>query len=160
MPGIPEILSRSKFYLEIKLDGSRDADGFFAQCQGFRRSQEVVQVAEVTPQKWGKNGTATGRVVATKLPGNTTHDNITLIRGLTISPALWAWFAAVEGGKWAEQRRDGDLTIYNQAGEEQARFRFRRAWPVSYFIADVDATSNEFEIEQVELAVEEFLRVK
>jgi phage tail-like protein len=160
-----EVLTSSRFYLEIKLNdiqGARDEiDGYFMECQGFKRTQEVIEIAEVTPQKWGKNGVAKyGKVVRTKIPGNSKSDNIVLRRGLTISPTIWNWLKAVEEGDWAKQRRDGDLIIYNQGGEEQARFRFTGAWPTSYKLSGVKAGSNEFEIEEIELVVDDFIRVK
>ena len=64
-----EVLTSSKFYLEIKVDGSDDRiDGYFMECLGFERSQDVIELCEVTPQKWGKNGSAVGRVVGQKCP--------------------------------------------------------------------------------------------
>jgi hypothetical protein len=35
MADFPEILTNSRFYLELKLDGSKDSvDGYFMECQG------------------------------------------------------------------------------------------------------------------------------
>ena len=156
-----EIFSTARFYLELKLDGSQEPiDGYFMECQGFKRSQEMVEICEVTPQKWGKHNAKTGRVVRTKIPGNPKSENIILRRGMTISITMWKWFKAVEEGDWAKQRRDGDLTIYDQGSEERARFRFQGAWPMSYKIADVKAGSNDFEVEELELSVDEFTRIK
>ncbi|HEY9653790.1 MAG TPA: phage tail protein [Coleofasciculaceae cyanobacterium] len=156
-----EILTDSRFYLELTLEGSQELiDGYFKECSGFKRSQDVIEICEVTPQKWGKNGTKMGRVVRTKIPGNTKCENIVLHFGLTISMTMWKWFEAVEHGKWGEQRRDGDLTLYDQGGTERARFRFVGAWPISYKISDVKAEGKDFEIEQLELAVDEFTRIK
>jgi len=156
-----ELLTNSKFYLEITLEGSLDGiDGYFMECQGFKRSQELISVCEVTPQKWGSENAKVGRVLRTKLPGNNKSENIILKRGLCISDTLWKWFKAVEEGKWGKQRRDGDLTIYDQGGAAKARFRFHRAWPVSYKITDFKASGSDFELEEVELAVEEFVRVQ
>ena len=156
-----EVLTSSKFYLEIKVDGSDDRiDGYFMECLGFERSQDVIELCEVTPQKWGKNGSAVGRVVRTKMPGNSKSSNLTLRRGMTSSKVIWEWFQAVEQGNWAKQRRNGDLTLYDQAANEQARFRFMGAWPVKYKIADLGAGKTEFEIEEMELAIDEFSRVK
>lgn len=156
-----EVLSSARFYLELHVDGSDDRiDGYFMDCQGFKRTQEVAELCEVTSDVWGKNGTSKGRVVRTKVPGNVKSENIILRRGLTISQAIWDWFAAVEQGKWAEQRRDGDITVYAQGSEEAARFRFFGAWPISYKISDFKAGSGEFEIEEFELAVDQFIRVK
>jgi phage tail-like protein len=161
MAGEPlEILSNCRYYLELHVDGSDDrVDGYFMDCQGFKRSQEVVEHCEVTPQKWGKQGNSRGRVIRAKVPGNFKCDNIVLKRGLTTSDVIWKWFKAVETGDWAKQRRDGDLTLYDQSTEEAVRFRFLGGWPTSYKIADVKAGSSEFEIEEVELAVDEFFRV-
>ena len=157
-----EILTKSRFYLELKLDGSQEPiDGYFMECQGFKRTQEIIEIAEVTPQTWGKNGTTKyGRVVRTKIPGNPKSENITLRRGLTISMTFWQWFKAIEEGKWADQFRDGDLTIYDQGHVEAARFRFLQAWPTNYKIAEVKAGANDFEVEEIELAVDEFIRIK
>lgn len=156
-----EILAACRFYMELHLDGSQEpVDGYFMECQGFQRSQEVIEICETTSQKWGKNGTSYGRVVRTKIPGNSKSENVVLRRGLTISMTMWKWFNAVEEANWAQQCKNGDLTIYNQAAEEQARFRLQGAWPTRYKIADVKGGSNELEIEEVELTVDEFLRVK
>lgn len=159
MVGQAEILTAHRFYLELKLDNSQDqVDGIFLECQGFQRTQEPIEICEVTPQKWGvaKNG----RVVRTKLPGNVKSGNITLRRGMTSSIALWHWFQEVQEGKWARQRKNVSLTIYDQAAQEQARFELTGAWPTSYKIADVNARSTDIEIEEVEVAFEEFKRVK
>ncbi|MBH8575150.1 phage tail protein [Nostocaceae cyanobacterium CENA369] len=158
MADIPEILTNSRFYLELKLDGSQEPiDGYFMECQGFKRTQDVIEVAEVTPQQWGQ--AKAGLVVRTKIPGNVKTNNLVLRRGMTISMTMWKWFKAVEEGNWAKQRRDGSLVIYNQGAVETARFEFRRAWPSSYKITDLNASANEFEVEEMELAVEELIRL-
>ena len=155
----PELLIASRFYLELKLANGNDTiDATFLECQGFKRSQEAIEICEVSPQKWGNANS--GRVVRTKIPGNAKTENIILRRGMTNSMTLWNWFAQVEAGKWAEQRRDGSLVIYNQAGEEQARFDFQQAFPVRYSASDVNAQSGDIEIEEVEIAVDSFTRVK
>jgi phage tail-like protein len=157
----PEILTSSRFYLELKLDGSKDSvDGYFMGCSGFQTTQQVIEIAEVTPQKWGKAGNSVGRVVSTKIPGNTAYNNITLRRGLTISMVFWDWLDVVQVGNWAKQRRDGSLVIYNQAAQEQFRFEFKRAWPVSYTISDVAAAEGNLEIEEIQLTLEELKRIK
>lgn len=155
-----ELLTTSHFYLELKLRKSNELiDGYFMECQGFKRQQDVIEHCEVVPQKWGSKPAKHGRMVRTKLPGNTKSSNITLRSGMTISPSLWQWFKAVEEGNWADQLRDGSLTIYKQGGDMEARFDFLGAWPVSYKISDVKADGNDFQIEELELAVDEFKRV-
>ena len=149
---VPEILTAHRFYLGLTLDGQKDnVDGFFLECQGFKRSQDAIEITEVTDK---------GQVVRTKIPGNVKSGNITLKRGMTNSLAIWKWFETVQEGKWASQRKNAALTIYDQAGKEQARFELAGAWPASYKIADVNARSSDIEIEEIEVAYEEFKRVK
>lgn len=156
-----ELLTSSRYYLEIRVDGSDDRiDGYFMECQGFERTQEAIEFCHVTPQKWGKDGNSVGRVARTKIPGNSHSGNLILRRGMTVSMAVWDWFSAVEKGNWAKQRRNGDLTLYNQNAIEQARFRFLGAWPTKYKISDVSASNSEFEIEEMELVIDEFSRIK
>ncbi|MFN5924461.1 MAG: phage tail protein [Pseudanabaena sp.] len=155
-----EFLASSRFYVEITLQGSLEKiDGYFMECSGLSRSQEVIEIVEVTPQVWGKNGTSKGRVIRTKLPGNVKSDNIILKQGLTISMTMWNWLKSVEDGKWTQQLRDGDITVYDQSATERARFRFNGAWPVRYKISDFKADSGEFAVAEVELSVNDFLRI-
>lgn len=165
----PEILTSAHFYLELSLRGSKEpVDATFLECQGFKTTQDIIEVCEVTYQQWGHSNQP-GRVVRTKVPGNVKTNNLILRRGATKSMTLWNWFNAVQQGYWAKkiqgdknenERRDGSITIYDQAGKMQARFDFKRAWPSSYKISDVSAKNTDFEIEELELAIEEFVRVK
>lgn len=155
----PEMLLASRFYLELILDGNQgDGDVIFLECQGFKRHQEAIEVAEVTPGQWAN--AKFGQVRRTKMPGNVKTDNIILRRGMSKSLSLWEWFASVEAGQWGDQLREGSLVVYNQAGKEQVRFNFRGAWPVRYSIADLNAQSSDIEIEELEMAVEQFVRVE
>jgi phage tail-like protein len=159
-PATIELLVSSKFYIEITLNGSlEEIDGYFMECSGLSRSQEAIEIVEVTPQVWGTSGSTKGRVVRTKLPGNVKSDNITLKQGLSISKTMWNWFTAVENGEWSQQLRDGDITVYDQGAIERARFRFNGAWPIRYKISDFKADSSEFAIAEVELSVSDFLRI-
>jgi phage tail-like protein len=158
MPLDREMLTNSRFYLELSLDGSDAAfDAVFKDCKGFKTTQDVIEACEVTTQKWGT--ASRGGVVRTKIPGNVKYTNLILMRGLSSSRTLWNWFELVQEGNWAEQRRDGSLNIYNLSGDLQARYEFSRAWPARYSIADLNAGGAEIEIEEMELAVEELKRV-
>lgn len=160
----PEILTKARFYLELRLDGSVDSvDGYFMECSGFQRSQEVIEISEVTPQLWGKDGRSHGHVVRSKIPGHSTYPNITLKRGLTTSMAFWKWMDAVGAGGWIDQRRNGALCIYGQSSKEQKelfRFEFTGAWPVNYKISDLDVTAADHNIEEVEIVMESLKRIK
>jgi phage tail-like protein len=157
---LPEILTTCRFYLELTLKDSQipGVDAYFMECKGFKRTQDVIEVCEVLPQKWGN--ASSGRMIRTKVPGNVKTNNITLRRGMTRSMVLWNWFTAVEEGSWAKDCKDGSLTIYNQAGEAQAVFQFTEAWPISYIAADLNAGSTDIEIEEMELAVTSFKRTQ
>jgi phage tail-like protein len=153
----PEVLTNCRFYIELKLDGSQEpVDAYFMECKGFKRTQDVVEVCEVAPRQWGQ--AKSGQVIRTKMPGNVKTNNITLRRGMTRSTTVWQWFEAVQAGNWAKQLRDGSLTIYDQKGDAQAIFQFRGAWPVSYVATDVSAGGNDLEVEEMEMAVEQFVR--
>lgn len=156
-----EILTAHRFYLGLELDGSHDSvDGVFLECRGFQRTQDVIEICEVTDQQWGSQGQPKGRIVRTKLPGNVKNGNLTLRRGMTFSATFWKWFQQVQDGHWGKQRKDASLVIYNQSSTEVARFNFFRAWPTSYKITDVSARSSEIEVEELEIAYEDFVRVK
>ncbi|HLP88498.1 MAG TPA: phage tail protein [Nostocaceae cyanobacterium] len=146
---LPEILTNSKFYLELILEGSQEIDGYFMDCQGFNVKQDPIEIAEVTKG---------GVVVRTKIPGNVKVGNITLKRGLSISQTMWKWFENVQNKQWGQKRKDGFLVIYDQGAREAARYDFKRAWPTSYKIGDLKAAGNEFQIEELELVVEELIR--
>jgi len=153
----PEILTSCRFYLELKLEGSQEpVDAYFLECKGFKRNQEVIEACEVTAQQWG--AAKSGLVVRTKIPGNVKTNNVTLRRGMTRSTTLWKWFESVQRGNWAKQQRDGSLTVYNQQAVAQAVFQFQAAWPISYSLSDLNAGSNDIEIEEMELAVAAFTR--
>ncbi len=157
MPAQAEILTAHKFYLELSLDGSNEqVDAIFLECQGFQRTQEVIEICEVTPNKWGK--ASKGQVVRTKLPGNVKSGNLKLRRGMTKSITFWKWFQSVQDGNWAIQRKNASLTIYDQAGQPQATFNLKAAWPASYKLTDVNARSTDIEIEEIEVAFEGFER--
>lgn len=155
---ITEILTVARFYVELRLNGSVEpVDAYFMECKGFKYTQSVIELAEVFPQKG--NWATRGQVVRTKMPGNEKVNNITLRRGLSASITLWNWIEAVQSGNWATQSYDGSLVIYRQNGAEGARFNFKRAWPVSYSIADSVVSSSELAFEELELAVDSFWRV-
>ncbi|NJK99242.1 MAG: phage tail protein [Spirulinaceae cyanobacterium SM2_1_0] len=163
MAQTPEILTNSRFYVGLSLDGSQDpVDAFFRECKGFKYSQEVVEIQEVAPEAWGSADASAkmGRLVTTKLPGQIKLNNFTLVRSLTASQTIWKWIKAVQEGGWAQQRRNGFLVVYRNNAEEGARFVFENAWPTSYKFSDVKAGGSDLAIEELEIACELFERVE
>ncbi|MEM8640662.1 MAG: phage tail protein [Cyanobacteria bacterium P01_G01_bin.54] len=157
---LPETLANSRFYIELILDNDSVIDAFFQDCSGFKRTVDTIEVAEVTPAKWGRSGNSYGAVRRTKIPGNVKSDTITLKRGLMNGMTLWYWFKAIEEGDWHNQFRSGDIAIYNQGAWAEARFRFTGAWPISYSIGELSSSGNELMIEELELSVDSFYRVE
>jgi phage tail-like protein len=157
-PQKPVFLTTADFYLSLKLDDSIDAvDAIFMECKGFDYTQDTIEFCEVTGGRWGK--ASKGKVLRTKLPGNTKTANLTLLRGMTSSMALWNWFKLVEDGNWFKKRKNAVLTIY-EGGSPQARFEFTAAWPTRYRISDLKSSGQDLEIEEVEIAFEGFKRIK
>jgi phage tail-like protein len=153
----PEILTASRFYLGLSLDKAGDTDCYFLECRGFQQTQAPIEICEVT----NKLGVGAGQQnIRTKIPGNIKSGNITLRHGMTSSKELWEWFKAMQDGKWGKQRKLISLSIYNQASKEVARFELTNAWASSYKFTDLNARSTEIEIEELEVAFEQFKREK
>ncbi|MEO0352131.1 MAG: phage tail protein [Cyanobacteria bacterium P01_A01_bin.15] len=156
-----ELLLANRFYLqlEIKIGGGNDqVDAVFLECRRLVRSQKAIEIVEVSANQWAK--AKYGQLTTTKIPGRSTTETIVLKRGMTNSPMLWKWFTEVELGKWKDNQAEGSLSIFDQAGSEQARYDFRGAWPTRYSTSEVNAKSTELAIEELELAVEFLERAK
>lgn len=155
--GWPEYLTSCRFNLQLEIDNKNDReDASFQECIGLELAQDTVSIHEVTPQRWGRS--SYGRVVRTKIPGNIKLENLVFRRGMTNSVTLWKWIEAVYLGNWANQRRNGSLIVYDQAGNAQLRLNIFGAWPVRYQAANVDSKSMEIEIEELEVAFDMIVR--
>ena len=155
----PEVLTSARFYVELIWGDSHAADAYFMECKGLKYTQEVIEACEVSPQRWAQ--ARRGAIVRSKVPGGYKVGNLTLKRGMmTQTATLWQWIQSVQEGGWRARRRDGALVVVEQGGIEGARFNFFRAWPVSYSFGGGDVTAGELAIEELELAIEDFIRVK
>jgi phage tail-like protein len=152
----PEFLTACRFHVFLQPAGEEPsgADAIFLEFKGLKATQQVVEACEVT---------SGGRVVRTKIPGNIKYNNLILRRGMTNSLALWNWFDDVQNKQWGERRPEGKnfyVRIFNQSGVPTARYEFENAWPTSYKIDPLSAKSTNFEIEELEIAFEQFRRVE
>lgn len=144
-----EILTTTRFDIELQLS-SDTVDGYFMECRGFKASQKVIEICEV-----GSGGIP----VKTKIAGNTDYTNITLKRGMINTMTLWEWFSNVNNSGWGRYRiPEAYLTIYRLDNTAGAKFVLTNVWPASYKIADVDCTSDQSQIEELELVCESFTR--
>ena len=134
-----------------------DAAGGFQRVTGIKKNVEVVEYRE------GNEATNWTR----KMPGQASFDNITLERGYLPSDTMgWDLMDKVSEedgidaqGDWSGGTSAGhafDVTI-EALDKKQATVRtwtLENAWPVSYSVADFDATANEVLVNSLELAYE------
>jgi phage tail-like protein len=126
--------------------------GAFQQIEGLGSSNEVVEY---------KASGEKGAYVIHKVPGRITWENVTLKRGVMGDTMdLWEWRKLVEEGKVGEARKNGSIVMYDQNGNEVARWNFTNAWPCRITGPNADATSNEVAIEEIEIVAEGYERVK
>lgn len=84
-----------------------------------------------------------------QFPKRTKHVPIVLKRGLTDSYELWNWYNGVVQGKIV--RRSGSIILFDEQFHEFRRWTFNDAYPVKWIGPELNATSSEVAIEQVEL---------
>ena len=87
-----------------------------------------------------------------KLVGMRKFTQVTLKRGYTKNDTLWRWVAAIANG--TPERRDGIITLLDEARQPVLRWRLRAAWPVKIEGPSLKANGNEVALESVEFAHE------
>jgi phage tail-like protein len=93
-----------------------------------------------------------------KLVKGTRHVPIVLKRGLTGSEVLWKWHNEVVQGKVT--RRSGSIILFDEYYDEHRRWSFEEAYPIKWVGPDLNATSSEVAIEQLELTHNGFKIIK
>jgi phage tail-like protein len=147
MPGTTDSFLAPWFAIEFQ----GKITGAFRECSGLGSENEVVEDKMSGPD---------GKPVIKKIPGNLKINNITLKQGITDDMDMWTWRALVEEGKVSTARKNGALILYSHEGSEIARWEFINAWPAKISGPSVNATSNEIAIEELEIAIEGYKRVK
>jgi phage tail-like protein len=100
------------------------------------------------------------RIPAQKQPGQAKYTNITLKRGVTEDLSLWEWRQLIIDGKIKDNRSDGSIFLFDQAGTEVARWNFQYAWPTKISGPQFSSTGNEVAVEEMTLVVESIKRTK
>ena len=130
--------------------------GYFTEAYNMGGSEH-----EVVEQKTVDNK---GKQVIKKVPGRLKISDIILKRGITNNMELWRWRQQVVDGDMKSARRDGSLAMYDNTLKEVARWNFTQAWPSKLISNPVDASatspSGGMAIEQVNIAVEQIIRMK
>jgi phage tail-like protein len=125
--------------------------GAFRECSGMGSENEVVEYKASGPK---------GEFVIHKVPGRMKWNNIVLKRGITDAMDMWKWRKLVEDGDIDKARKNGSIVMFNQHGDEIARWQFFNAWPSKLTGPTANASNNEVGIEEMELSVEGYLREK
>jgi phage tail-like protein len=87
-----------------------------------------------------------------KLVGLRKFANITLKRGYTRNNKLWLWYANIANG--TQDRRDGTITLLDEARTAVLRWRLRAAWVNKIEGPALKASGNDVALESVELCHE------
>lgn len=135
----------------FSIDFSGKVAGAFRECTGLGSENEVVEY---------KGSGSKGELVIKKVPGRMKWNNITLKRGITNAMDMWQWRQLVEEGKVEEARKNGTVTMYNQKGEDIAKWDFFNAWPSKLTGPTANAQNNEVGIEELEITHEGYKRTK
>ena len=125
--------------------------GAFRECTGLGSENELVEYKASGPK---------GEYVMLHVPGRMKWNDITLKRGITDDLEMWKWRALVEDGKIDDARKNGSIVMFNQKGNEIARWNFVRAWPSKITGPAANAGTNEVAIEEMIITHEKYERVK
>lgn len=125
--------------------------GAFRECSGLGSQNDVVEYKASGQQ---------GQYIIKKVPGRLKWNNITLKRGITDAMDMWKWRQMVEQGNMREARKNGSVVMFDQEGNEMARWNFVNAWPTKISGPSANASNNEVGIEEIELTTEGYERVR
>ncbi|MEO1614998.1 MAG: phage tail protein [Planctomycetota bacterium] len=131
------------FNYAVELDDITQAG--FTECSGFGSTTEPVEYNE-----GGLNSHSR------KFVGRTKQNNIVLKWGTTDSTELYDWYQQTLDGQI--ERKNGSIILFDNAGEEKARWDFFRAWPTRWDGPALSASGNEVAIETLEIAHEGLTR--
>ena len=137
-------LLTSSWLLEV--DGK--SFGHFKICSGIGSMTEVVEQRAVNKQ---------GQDIIKKVPGRLKWLDVTLKRGITSNMSVWQWRQQFVTGDINAVRKDFSIVLFDQAGNEIARWRFSKGWPSKVELSNSGEMSS---IETVLITHEGMERVK
>lgn len=123
------------------------ADGGFSECSGLEMSMDIEEYRE-----GGNNGTVL------KFPTGIKWNDITLKKGLTLGTELWEWFDGFVQGRG--ERKDGLITLHNEAQLPLIAWGFRRGLPIKYTGPTMNAMRSEVAVESIQIAHEGLYQIK
>ncbi len=116
--------------------------GAFSECTGLEATMEP-KVIKVGGSNYG----------AAQRAGQVSFATVVLKRGMTDTRDLWNWFSRVGAGAYA-YRLQVEIEMRNSADEPVVSWALRRAMPVKFKAADLNAKGSEIGIEELHLAHE------
>ncbi|MCP3963675.1 MAG: phage tail protein [bacterium] len=116
--------------------------GAFAECSGLEATMEPKVI-----QEGGRNYGAAQRM------GSVSFATVVLKRGMTVNRHLWEWFKLVSNGAYAH-RLSATVTLSDNAGQQVLAWKLRRALPVKFKTADLNARGSEVGVEELHLVHE------
>jgi len=134
------------FKFRVQIDGINKA--------GFREVSGLDAATDAVDYREGDGTTIR------KLAGLQKFSAITLKRGITDDKDIWKWRAMVMDGKINEARKNGQIILLDDEGNEAAEWTFTDGWPTKWTGPTFNATANEVAIDTLEIAHEGLKRVK
>jgi phage tail-like protein len=150
-----EILVSCRFYFEA--DSITD-----------KQILEVSGLTSETPAAGGDKVLGSGKQAINlrqATPTRTKFTPVTVKIVATTKKDLYEWYEKCNknaGGKsdWQSNRKGASITVYDQAGEEKARWNLVNAYPTKYEGPKLEAGSGDIANETITLVHEGILRVK
>jgi len=134
------------FKFKVQIDGITKAG--FREVSGLDAGTDAVDYRE-------GDGTT-----MRKLAGLQKFSNITLKRGITTDQDLWKWRSTIMDGKIKDNRKNGQIILLDDEGNEAAEWTFTDGWPTKWTGPTFNATANEVAIDTLEITHEGLKRVK
>lgn len=116
--------------------------GAFAELTGLEATMEPRVVRE-GGRNWG----------AHQRPGPVSFATVVLKRGITRSRDLWWWFELLGKGSYAA-RMKAEIELRDVRGERVMAWSLRRAMPVKFKTADLNAKGSDVGVEELHIVHE------
>ncbi len=136
------------FNFGLELEGG--GEGYFKEVSGLGSETEVAEHTIVSPS---------GQQIVRKIPGRLKWGDITLKRGITSSMDIWEWRKEVENGTVEGSRKNISIVMFDQAGDEVARWNASNAWPSKIDGPSLSADSNDLVMEELTIVHDYIERV-
>lgn len=145
----PEDASDPSVSFHFMLEVGGKVTGYFTAVDGIGSESEVADHKVVDSNK---------KPVVMKIPGRLTWSEITLKRGITDNRDVWDWRKEVEDGNVNSARVNGSIHMFDQSGEEVAKWDFINAWPSKVSGPGISSENSEIAIEEITIVHEGITR--